>query len=327
MSEWLLDIRGLNVSFPTLDGESKPVNDVTFKLRNGGIHGLIGESGSGKSVLAAAILGLLPERARVSVDFFQWESRSMLNADGQIAVNDIRQQAALIFQDPIQSLDPLIPVGEQLLEHIRARCPKASKHFLRERRAALLHDVGLPHDESILGAYPRQLTAGTAQRICIANAIATEPRLLIADEATTNLDMLLERQMLSLLQSIHRKFGTTMLIITHDFGLLKKLTDVTYVMYCGHLIEEGPTEAIIHKPYHPYTRALVNSSHTSFDPRCRLQEVPVLRGTIPALSQLPLGCPLGPRCDRAGRPCSQMPAYTVEGVRTYRCHFPIEYHH
>ncbi len=325
MSQWLLDVRGLNVSFPTLDGESKPVNDVVFRLKQGGIHGLIGESGSGKSVLAAAVLGLLPEHSYVNVDFFQWKGRSLINADGSLQVDEIRKHAALIFQDPIQSLDPLKTIGAQLYEHIQAKHPKITAQQLKERSHALLDDVGLPHDESLLKAFPHQLTEGTAQRVAIANAIAMEPQLLIADEATTNLDMMLERQMLNLLQTIHRRLDTTMLIITHDFGLLKKLTDITYVMYCGHLVEEGPTNEIIEHPYHPYTRALVNSSQRSFDKSYRLQEVPTLPGTIPALTQLPPGCPLGPRCHRAGRPCSQMPTYTVEGERSYRCHFPIEY--
>jgi oligopeptide/dipeptide ABC transporter ATP-binding protein len=323
----MLCVKGLNVWFPSLDGLVQPLHDIDFSLMPGEIRGVVGESGSGKSVLASSLLGLLEEPAIVRMDDFTFAGQNVLNAQGDMLADQLRQQTALISQDPLSSLDPRLTVRDHFLETFQAHDEGQEEVTTADEKIRpLLEQVGLGGDDSILLSYPAQLTAGVAQRLCIAIALAANPKLLIADEATTNLDVSVEAQIVDLLRALSRQREMSMIFITHDFSILKELTDTTAVFYCGRLVEEGPTSALLAEPYHPYTRALVDSALIPFDDGSRLKPVKVLPGHIPSLTDLPPGCPLGPRCSLAGPACSHMPGISRKGQRLWRCHAQPESH-
>ncbi|MBI2380161.1 MAG: ABC transporter ATP-binding protein [Gammaproteobacteria bacterium] len=319
----LLEVSNLCVDFMTPDGPVRAVDHLTFRMDKGEVLGMVGESGSGKSVSALALMGLLDEHALATADYLALDGQPLLDLSPEKRRRIIGQRMSIIFQEPKASLNPCFTLGTQLREAIRVH-EKLSRPALRAREEELLAAVGLPDARALLDAYPHQLSGGLCQRLMIAMAVACRPRLLIADEPTTSLDVTIQAQILDLLLRLAREQDMGLVLITHDFALLSESTQRVLVMYCGELVEAGPTAELLRHPRHPYTRALIDSipHFGPMDRKCsRLQ---TLRGTIPALDHLPVGCRLGPRCPRAEKTCVQPPRLRREGEILVRCHFPLE---
>ncbi len=319
----LLQIENLSVKFQSTQGTIDAVSNVSFAVKPGEIRGIIGESGSGKSVLSLALLGLLDEKAQVQYDYFSFNNESLSELSQHQRIKKLRKNISIIFQDPSESLNPTLTLKSQLRETIALHNDGAGSDFITEESARLLSDVGLSAHESLLPLYPHQLSDGVNQRIMIALALACSPKLLIADEATTNLDMTIQAQILQLLTGLSRDRNMAVVMITHDFAILAEATQSTSVMYCGYLLETGKTEELLRSPKHPYTQSLVNSVPqlgTVVKSHSHLYALP---GSIPPADQIPVGCPLGPRCPRAGKPCVKLPPVQGDDEHKFRCHFPL----
>ncbi len=319
----LLQIENLSVKFQGSQGSINAVSNVSFAIKPGEIRGIIGESGSGKSVLSLALLGLLDEKAQVHYDYFSFNNESLSELSQFERIKKLRNNISIIFQNPSESLNPTLTLKSQLTETIALHHQGISKDHLKQESARLLSDVGLSAHESLLPLYPHQLSDGVNQRIMIALALACSPRLLIADEATTNLDMTIQAQILQLLTGLSRERNMAVVMITHDFSILAEATRSTSVMYCGYLLETGKTADLLHSPRHPYTQSLVNSIPqlgSNIRPHTHLYALP---GSIPPADQIPVGCPLGPRCPRAGKPCVKLPPVQGDDNHRFRCHFPL----
>ncbi len=319
----LIQIENLNVCFDSSQGRIKAVSDACLTMKPGETRGIIGESGSGKSVLAKALSGLINERADVSFDYFGLDDKSITELSPEKRFYQLNKSISIIFQNPSESLNPTLTIGRQLRETIKVYNLQASKDFVKQSALTLLNDVGLGNAESILSLYPHQLSDGVNQRIMIALAIASSPRLLIADEATTNLDMTIQAQILKLLGDLSRQRNIAILTITHDFSILAETTENISVMYCGYIVESGPTAQLLKHPMHPYTRSLINSIPQLGKNSASHSHLYTLPGSIPAAHQVPVGCPLGPRCPAAGKPCVNVPANTSLEHQQYRCYFPL----
>ncbi|MBO0910180.1 MAG: ABC transporter ATP-binding protein [Acidobacteria bacterium] len=293
----LLEVRDLGVEFP---GAAKPlvaVREVEFGIRSGEVLGLVGESGSGKSVASLAIMRLLPSEARVRGEIRFGKNggfENLLSIDPESMRSLRGSQISMIFQEPMTALNPVMRVGEQIAEAVRAHHP-VSRQESWSRAVQALSEVRIGDPESRARDYPHQLSGGMRQRVMIAMAIVNRPRLLIADEPTTALDVTIQAQILELLASLREKFGLTMLFISHDLALVAKVADRVAVMYAGSLVELGSREAIFHAPAHPYTRGLlkaVPTLKTELDKPLR-----TIEGTVPSLEAMPPGCSFEPRCD------------------------------
>jgi len=319
----LIQIENLNVCFDSPQGRVRAVSDACLTIKPGEIRGIIGESGSGKSVLAKALSGLINDRADVSFDYFGLDEKSITELTPHERFYQLNKSISIIFQNPSESLNPTLTIGRQLRETIKVYNLKANKDLVKQKALGLLDDVGLGNAESILSLYPHQLSDGVNQRIMIALAIASSPRLLIADEATTNLDMTIQAQILELLSNLSKQRNIAVLIITHDFSILAENTDSISVMYCGYIVETGPTSKLLNDPKHPYTRSLINSVPQLGNQTNTHSRLYTLPGSIPASHQIPVGCPLGPRCPSAGKPCVNVPPSNTNQEQYYRCYFPL----
>lgn len=319
----LLQIENLSVKFQSAQGTINAVSNVSFAVKPGEIRGVIGESGSGKSVLSLALLGLLDEKAQVQYDYFSFNNESLFELSQHQRIKKLRKNISIIFQDPSESLNPTLTLKSQLRETIALHNEGAGSEFITEESARLLSDVGLSDHESLLPLYPHQLSDGVNQRIMIALALACSPKLLIADEATTNLDMTIQAQILQLLTGLSRDRNMAVMMITHDFSILAEATQSTSVMYCGYLLETGNTEELLRSPKHPYTQSLVNSVPRLGTVTKSHSHLYALPGSIPPADQIPVGCPLGPRCPRAGKPCVKLPPVQGDDEHKFRCHFPL----
>ncbi|MGA8259945.1 MAG: ABC transporter ATP-binding protein [Arenicellales bacterium] len=315
----LLMIRDLHVEFPLFRRTVHAVNGCSITVEPGQIVGVVGESGSGKSVTALASLGLIapPGRVRGSI---------MLNGEeivgrAESALAHMRgATAAMIFQNPTTALNPYFTVGRQMIDVIRLH---RSRESAAAKRAALeaLKQVGLPDVESQLQKYPHQLSGGQLQRVMIAMALALEPRLLIADEPTTALDVTVQAQIIVLLRDLAAREGLSVLFITHDLGVVASLCDRVSVMYAGAVVEEGAVNDIFASPAHPYTRKLLDTVPKLGTGKREFTAIP---GQVPDLSRPPAGCPFHPRCEKATDLCSKdIPAsHRVGGGHTAVCHYP-----
>jgi peptide/nickel transport system ATP-binding protein len=290
----LLRVEDLRVQLPTEDGVVGAVDGISYELHAGRTLGIVGESGSGKTVSALALMGLNPKHARVSgrVDF---DGRELL----ALAPEQMRalrgEQLAMIFQDPLSSLHPFHRVGWQLVEAIRAHRDVA-KAAARERAAELLDLVGIPDPRARLHAYPHELSGGQRQRVMIAMALANEPKLLIADEPTTALDVTVQAQILALLARLQRELGMAIVLVTHDLGVVAEVADEIAVMYAGRIVERGSAEQVLTAPSHPYTWGLLRSI-----PRLEgtVGQLEPIAGRPPSLISPPSGCRFHPRCPHA----------------------------
>jgi oligopeptide/dipeptide ABC transporter ATP-binding protein len=289
----LLEVRGLTTAFATERGEIIAVEDVSLDLDEGEILGIVGESGSGKSVTALTIMGLLPQPpARVAAGTVHFAGQE-LTALSEPRMERIRGSGmSMIFQEPMTSLNPVLTIGEQIMETVRAH-ESVSARAQRQRAIDMLDRVGIPSAAQRLGDYPHQLSGGQRQRVMIAMALACRPKLLIADEPTTALDVTIQAQVLDLLMDLRDEFGMAIMVITHNMGVIAETADRVLVMYAGRIVEQAPVAALFDRPVHPYTRGLLDCVPTLEQDRHRLLAIP---GSLPEPARRLAGCRFAPRC-------------------------------
>jgi oligopeptide/dipeptide ABC transporter ATP-binding protein len=290
----LLEVRGLIVELPTPAGWVRPVNEVSLRIAAGESLGLVGESGSGKTMLSLALMGLLPPGARVSGEssLTAQSSTKKLRTLTEREWRDVRGgEIAMVFQEPMTSLNPVMRIGAQIEEAIRAHQPKLRSNEVKRKASDALRRAAVPEPEVRAEQFPHQLSGGLRQRAMIAMALAAGPRLLIADEPTTALDVTVQKQILDLLDQLRRDLKLGLLFITHDLGVVAQVAERVAVMYAGRIIEEGPAREVLTNPRHPYTQGLLKASPTL--KRGALTPIP---GAVPQLTALPPGCAFEPRC-------------------------------
>ena len=318
----LLDVRDLTVSFGTADGVVQAVRGISFQVEAGKTLGIVGESGSGKSVATQTLLGLTPG-ARVSGQAL-FEDRDLLTM-GAEALRRVRgAEIALIFQDPLSSLHPQFRVGWQIVEAIQAH-GNVPKSVARARTIELLGLVGIPQPASRVDDYPHQFSGGMRQRAMIAMALALNPKLLIADEPTTALDVTVQAQIIELMNALQHDLGTAIILITHDLGVLADIADDVLVMYAGQAMERGARASVYRQPHHPYTRGLLDALPSRGRGKERLRSIP---GLPPSALGPPRGCPFHPRCAYAYDRCrtEQPPLISVDGpLHTSACWLPADH--
>jgi len=315
----LLEVENLSVTFPSQSGLLRAVDGVSMTVDEGEVLGIVGESGSGKSVGMLAVMGLVPFPGRVTADKLRFEGRDLLRLSDPERRALTGKDVAMIFQEPTTSLNPSFTIGYQLMETLRVH-EGMDKKAARQRVIGLLEQVGIPAAESRLSAYPHQLSGGMNQRVMIAMAIACNPKLLIADEPTTALDVTVQAQILDLLLSLQRDRGMALILITHNMGVVSDTTERVAVMYAGQVMEERATESLFASPQHPYTAALLAARPEASDGG-RLATIP---GVVPGAYDRPHGCLFGPRCVYA----TPLTDETRPELRPWmdgliRCHYPL----
>jgi peptide/nickel transport system ATP-binding protein/oligopeptide transport system ATP-binding protein len=298
----VLDVRGLRTVFRTRGGEVHAVNSVSFHLAPGELLGVVGESGSGKSVTMMSLIGLLPmPPAEVRGGEVWLDGQDLLRVSGE-ALQEVRGgQVGFVFQDPMTSLNPVFTVGNQIMEPLR-RHLGMTRAQAETRAAELLDLVGIPDARKRLASYPHQFSGGMRQRVMIAIALACEPRVLIADEPTTALDVTIQAQILELVRDLRTKLGMAIVWITHDLGVIAGIADRVMVMYAGQVVEQAPVRELFANPQHPYTRALLKTVPSISGARAARLEV--IRGQPPVMRGAPEACPFRPRCDHAFARCA-----------------------
>ncbi|MET3926654.1 ABC transporter ATP-binding protein [Devosia sp. 2618] len=319
-ADTLLSIQGLKTQFATRAGIVKAVDGVDLALGRGEIVGLVGESGSGKSITGFSIISLIDPPGRVVEGSITYDGIDLVALDEEsrrkLRGNDI----AMIFQDPSMTLNPVLRVDTQMIETIQAHANVSNADALARAREVLVM-VGIPSPDERLKNYPHQLSGGMRQRIAIAIALINRPRLIIADEPTTALDVSIQGQIIYEVKKLCRQTGTALIWITHDLAVVAGLADRIAVMYAGRIVEMGTAAEIIETPQHPYTRGLIDSVPSHATRGRRLHQIP---GMTPSLLNLPQGCSFKDRCDRATSACAIEPANTVlADGRTYRCWHPL----
>ncbi len=305
----LLELRGVQVSFDAGPGGGgvSAVSGVSLEVREGEIFGLVGESGCGKTTLALALMRLLPATAVVAGEI-RFDGTNLVDLDAE-AMRALRgDRISMVFQDPMTSLDPAFSIGEQVAETIRAH-RQTDKRTANARALRLLRDVGLPDAEIRFGEPPHRLSGGMRQRVVIATALANEPALLLADEPTTALDVTIQSQILDLLRDLRTRLHTTIVLITHDLGVVAQICDRVGVMYAGQLVEVAPVATIFGSPSHPYTQALLAALPTAEQERGSLR---VIEGRVPDLTAPPPGCRFSPRCPHRMPECDRVPPLAFE---------------
>ncbi|HBZ2471262.1 TPA: ABC transporter ATP-binding protein [Klebsiella pneumoniae] len=302
MTTPLVSFNHLSVSFAGERSRVRAVQEVSFTIQAGQTVGVVGESGCGKSVTAMALMGLLPpQTARIDGGEIRFADRDLLRLKARQMADLRGHQLAMIFQEPMSALNPVLTIGEQLCEppirHLGAT-PKAAWH----QAIQLLSEVGLARGDSLMTRYPHQLSGGMLQRVMIAMALSCRPKLLIADEPTTALDVTVQAQILRLLRDRARASQMAMMLITHDLGVIAQMAEQVVVMYAGQIVEQGATAEVLRHPQHPYTRGLIASRPVPGERRRRLYSIP---GQVPDLAALPAGCAFAGRCERATARCRE----------------------
>ena len=316
----LLDVKELSVHFGDEKAPFKAVDRISYQVNQGEVLGIVGESGSGKSVSSLAVMGLIDFPGRVSAKGLEFEGKDLLSLPSKEKRELVGADIAMIFQDPMTSLNPAYTVGFQIMEAIKAH-QGGSKKERRKRTLELLRLVGIPDPESRIDVYPHQLSGGMSQRVMIAMAIACKPRLLIADEPTTALDVTIQAQIVDLLLELQQKECMSLILITHDLALVAEAAHRIIVMYAGQVVEEGRAEDIFREPKHPYTQALLRSLPEFAEGKSRLQSLP---GVVPGKYDRPQGCLLNPRCPYATDLCRTVePELRQVGNRQVKCHTPL----
>jgi oligopeptide/dipeptide ABC transporter ATP-binding protein len=323
MTAPLLEVTDLHVRFATPRGDVHAVQGVSLELAQGRTLGIVGESGSGKTVLSRAIMGLLPRHSAAMTGSVRFDGTEILNAPDRQLRKLWGTQIAMVFQDPMTSLNPVQRIGHQITEHVRIHLG-VGRDEAKETALSLLMQVGIPSPVERYGSYPHQLSGGMRQRVMIAIALACAPRLLMADEPTTGLDVTVQAQILNLLSTLQRDRQMAMILVTHDLGVVATRTDEIIVMYAGNVVERAPTDVLFGEMSMPYTEALLrsmprisNPSHTRLDS---------IEGRPPDLINPPAGCPFAPRCPYAQSRCHNEKPPLVEGAvpgHSYACWFPI----
>ncbi|AUI86257.1 peptide ABC transporter ATP-binding protein [Vibrio azureus] len=323
----LLDIRHLTIEIETPQGLVKAVDRMSLTLNEGEIRGLVGESGSGKSLVAKAIVGVCKDNWKVTADRLRFGNIDLLQLTAKERRRVISRDIAMIFQEPSTCLDPSELVGRQLNESIPSRSFEGrwwQRFKWRKKQAtALLHKAGIKDHKRIMNSYPYELTDGECQKVMIAMAIATKPKLLIADEPTNDLDAITQSQILRLLSRMNQVNNTTILLIGHDLTTITQWANRITVMYCGQSVESADTNKLVNAPKHPYTDALLKAMPDFNQWIPHKQKLQSLAGSIPPLKNLPIGCRLGPRCPHAQRQCVEIPPTRHIKNHKFSCHFPL----
>ena len=297
----LLEVKHLRVEFPTRRGTLTALDDISFDIGEGEVLGVVGESGAGKSLTGAAIIGLLEPPGRIASGEIHMNGRRIDNLAPD-AMSKVRgREIGAIFQDPLTSLNPLYTVGRQLVETIRTHLPLTQAQA-RQRAIDLLKSTGIPAAEERIEHYPHQFSGGMRQRVVIALALAAEPKLIIADEPTTALDVSIQAQIIALLKKLCRDHGTAVMLVTHDMGVIAETADRVAVMYAGRITEIGPVADVIHHAQHPYTQGLMASIPQIGEEQERLAQID---GAMPRLNAIPKGCAFNPRCPKVFDRCYQ----------------------
>ncbi|HHF6549730.1 TPA: dipeptide ABC transporter ATP-binding protein [Haemophilus influenzae] len=316
----LLDVKELSVHFGDKKTPFKAVDRISYQVAQGEVLGIVGESGSGKSVSSLAIMGLIDHPGRVSAESLQFENTDLLTLESKAKRQLIGADVAMIFQDPMTSLNPAYTVGFQIMEALKTH-EGGTKKARKDSTLELLKLVGIPDPESRIDVYPHQLSGGMSQRVMIAMAIACRPKLLIADEPTTALDVTIQAQIMELLLELQKKECMSLILITHDLALVAEAAERIIVMYAGQIVEEGAAKDIFREPKHPYTQALLRSLPEFAEGKSRLES---LQGVVPGKYDRPTGCLLNPRCPYATEYCRQVePQLHHIGSHKVKCHTPL----
>ena len=316
----LLEIGNLSVDFPSQSGVMHAVDRVSLTVEAGDVLGIVGESGSGKSVTMMALMGLVAYPGVVKADTLRFDGHDLLSLSERDRRRLTGKDVAMIFQDPTTSLNPCFTIGFQLAETLKLHLGMDSKGAQR-RSIELLEQVGIPAPESRLKVFPHQMSGGMNQRVMIAMAIACNPKLLIADEPTTALDVTIQAQILDLLRSLQKERGMALILITHNMGVVSEMAQRVAVMYAGQVMEERGATALFAAPQHPYTEALMAALPERSDGQRRLATIP---GMVPGLYDRPSGCLFAPRCSHAANNCqAQRPALRMWHDGMVRCHYPL----
>lgn len=316
----LLDVRHLNTYFKTESGRVKAVDDVSFQVKKGELLGIVGESGCGKSVTSLSILGLVQSPGIVEAESIGFEDQDL----SKISKEGLRKlrgkELSMIFQEPLTSLNPLFTIGNQLYETVKLHNDMTPAQA-KERCIEMLRLVGIPRPEQVYKSYPNTLSGGMRQRVMIAIALANNPKLLVADEPTTALDVTIQAQILQLMRNLMKEFNTAIMFITHDLGVIAEVADRVIVMYAGQIVEEADVFTLFSNPVHPYTQGLMKSTIKVHELEDSLSTI---EGIVPSLSDMPEGCKFNPRCPQASEGCHEERPGLVEiepghFVRCRRC--------
>lgn len=320
----LLEIKGLETTFFTDDGQIPAVDHIDFSVHEGEILGIVGESGSGKSVTSLSIMGLIPSPpGKITSGQILLDGKNLANLTDKQMRKIRGKDVAMIFQEPMTSLNPLFTIGDQLKEAIIIHNPKWSKKEAFARAIKIMKLVGLPRPEELLKDYPHQLSGGMRQRVMIAMALVCDPKVLIADEPTTALDVTIQAQILQLIKDVNKRLNTAVLLITHDLGVVAETCERVIVMYAGQIVEEASVNEIFNNPLHPYTQGLIKSVP---DMRYKKESLYSIPGTVPKPGSIKVGCRFAERCEFAMERCTQEtpPFYKATEQHKSRCFLQAE---
>ncbi|MBY0235153.1 MAG: ABC transporter ATP-binding protein [Burkholderiaceae bacterium] len=316
MSTPLLEVRHLRVEFPSRRGTLLALDDISFDIAPGEILGVVGESGAGKSLTGAAIIGLLDPPGRIASGEILLQGKRIDNLPYEQMRKIRGRQIGAIFQDPLTSLNPLYTVGQQLIETITTHLD-LSQSQARQRAIELLAQTGIPAPEARIDQYPHQFSGGMRQRVVIALALAANPKLIVADEPTTALDVSIQAQIIALLKRVCKEQGAAVMLVTHDMGVIAETCDRVAVLYAGRVVEIGPVAEVIHHPAHPYTAGLMGAIPAMDEDRERLLQID---GAMPRLNAIPTGCAYNPRCPQVFERCrSERPELRPVGQTQAAC--------
>jgi peptide/nickel transport system ATP-binding protein len=312
----LLEVENLRVEFPTRRGLLRALDGVSLAIETGEILGVVGESGAGKSLTGAAIIGLLEPPGRIGAGEIRLEGQRIDNLSAERMRSIRGKRIGAIFQDPLTTLNPLYSIGRQLVETMQTHM-KLSDREARERAIKWLEDVGIPAARERIGAFPHEFSGGMRQRVVIALALCAEPRLVIADEPTTALDVSIQAQIIALLKRVTREHGTSVMLITHDMGVIAETADHVAVMYAGRVAEIGPVRDVVKSPAHPYTEGLMGSIPSLTH---RVERLRQIDGAMPRLTAIPTGCAFNPRCPKVFDRCmTERPGLLPAGATRAAC--------
>ena len=320
MTDNILEIKRLSTHFQSPAGAVKAVNDVSFNIERGSTLALVGESGSGKSVTSLSIMRLIPPPGSIAAGEINLNGRNLLKLNAEEMRRLRGNKVAMIFQDPMTSLNPVYTVGEQIAEAVDLHAGIGRKQAWA-KAVEMMHQVKIPDAERRAADYPHQLSGGMRQRVMIAMALCCKPELLIADEPTTALDVTIQAEILDLLRSLKREFELSMLLITHDLGVVAETADRVAVMYAGRIVEEAPVHRLFRAPKHPYTEGLLRSVPRLTAEGLRVRRLDTIEGNVPNLIALPAGCSFAPRCHYAIPDCraAEIPLIAVDDEHSSRC--------
>ena len=317
MSKTILRVEDLSVRFRTEEGVFNAVDNISFTLEEQKTLAIVGESGSGKSVTSLAIMQLLAENGHISSGEIYVDDENILKmSSSQVQHNILGKKISMIFQEPMTALNPILKIGDQITESIIEHQGTGKKEAY-EIALDTLKQVGIPSPEQRIRQFPHELSGGMRQRVMIAMALVTRPRIMIADEPTTALDVTIEAQILNLIEQLKSTFKTSILFVTHDLNVVADIADDVIVMYCGQIIERGPVVDIFEKPQHPYTKGLLATMPTLEDHK---GELPTIQGGVPSITQRPSGCYFHPRCPYRMKKCeTQSPGVYTVGQQQVKC--------